>query len=123
MASVCKDLSSIHHLNLNCILVHMECYMTSDSGRYLDRFDIVHECLFHVTPPLIFPFLTLHTKPDETRGSPFHFFWHSATSFSIFFCLQESPSSFLIFCSKLKFQKAQRVPPFTIFQNLALFEQ
>ena len=37
--------------------------------------------------------------------------------FRIFFCRQRvPPSSFLIFCSKLKFQKAQRAP-FLVFRH------
>ena len=32
------------------------------------------------------------------------------------------PSIFLIFCNKLDFQKAQRVPPFTIFDIVRFFE-
>ena len=43
----------------------------------------------------------------------FQFFWHCATFFRNFFLSPKGPpSSFLIFCSKLKFQKAQRIPPF-----------
>ena len=43
----------------------------------------------------------------------FQFFFGTLRLFSIFFCRQKvPPSSFLIFCSKLKFQTAQKV--FTI---------
>ena len=47
----------------------------------------------------------------DYRVPPLIFVRHCATFFRIFFCRQTvPPSSFLIFCSKLKFQKAQRVP-------------
>ena len=43
----------------------------------------------------------------------FRFFEFLKKFFKFFFCHQTvPPSSFLIFCSKLKFQKAQRVPSF-----------
>ena len=38
-------------------------------------------------------------------------FFGTVRLFRNFFCRQRVPSTFLIFCSKLKFQKAQRVPP------------
>ena len=39
--------------------------------------------------------------------------------FEIFQCLRSvAPSFFLIFCNKLDFQKAQRVPPSTILKTL-----
>ena len=49
----------------------------------------------------------------DFQNSHFSFFWIFFKKFSkFFFCRQTvPPSSFLIFCSKLKFQKAQRVPP------------
>ena len=51
--------------------------------------------------PLSFtPFLT-DTTPDETIGSPLNF---------------------LIFCSKLEFQKAQRVSLFNFFLDVRLFQ-
>ena len=44
--------------------------------------------------------------------------------FSKFFCRQRIPSSsFLIFRSKLKFQKAQRVSPFQFFGTMRLFQK
>ena len=47
----------------------------------------------------------------DYRVPHLNFFRHCATFFRIFFCRQTvPPSSFLIFCSKLKFQKAQSFP-------------
>ena len=59
-------------------------------------------------------------KADETEGSPLSFF--SAT-FSNFFAFKGSHLQvFLIFCSKLKYQKAQRVSPFMYFGHMKLFK-
>ena len=47
-----------------------------------------------------------------SKFSFFVFFEFFQKIFKFFFCRQTvPPSSFLIFCSKLKFQKAQRIPP------------
>ena len=50
----------------------------------------------------------------------FCFFLENFKNFTeIFQCLRRvAPSFFLIFCNKLDFQKAQRVPPSTILKTL-----
>ena len=48
----------------------------------------------------------------DYRVPPLNFFRHCTTFFRIIVCRQTVPLKFLIFCSKLKFQKAQRVPPY-----------
>ena len=57
------------------------------------------------------------------EGHLFQFFWHCATFFR-FFCLHRVPTYkfFLIFCSKLMCQKAQRVYPFKYFGTMRLFK-
>ena len=53
------------------------------------------------------------------QGPPLNFFGTVRLFFRNFFCRQTvPPSSFLTFCSKLKFQKAQRVPPSLVFGTL-----
>ena len=58
------------------------------------------------------------------RGPLFQFFVDTVRLFFRFFCLPRVlPSSlFLIFCSKLKCQKAQRVSPFKYFGTIRLFK-
>ena len=70
--------------------------------------------LLQRVPPFVYSIFSVRYKTGrDYRVPPLNFFRHCATFFRIFFCRQTFPlSSFLIFCSKLKFQKAQRVPPF-----------
>ena len=47
----------------------------------------------------------------ELKGPPIDFFPHSETFFRNFYCHQRVPlSGCLLFCSKVKFQSAQRIP-------------
>ena len=73
-------------------------------------------------PPLIFLSLTLHTKPDETKGSPFQFFFGTVRNlFRKLFVSKGSSSSFGVFCSKLKFKDPKR-PPSKFFGTMRLFQ-
>ena len=49
-------------------------------------------------------------KADQTEWSPLSIFSALCDFFWKFFAFKGSPSSFVIFCNKLDFQKAQRVP-------------
>ena len=62
-----------------------------------------------------------HLKRTRLKGPLFNFFWHC--EFRFFFRLQRVPPSsfFLIFCSKLKCQKAQRVSSFKDSGTMRLF--
>ena len=68
--------------------------------------------LLQRVPPFVYSIFNVRYKTGrDYRVPPLNFFRHCATFFRTFFCRQTvPPSSFLIFCSKLKFQKAQRVP-------------
>ena len=69
-------------------------------------------------PLLCTQFLTKDTKPDGTTGSTLWIFFGTVRLFLDFFCRQRVlPSSFLIFCSKLKFQKAQKGLLFLLFRH------
>ena len=78
-------------------------------------------------PPFKFFDILQPTEVSKSpKGPPFLVFRHCETFkilifrfflnfFQIFLCRQRvPPSSFLIICSKLKFQKAQRVPPLQV---------
>ena len=71
--------------------------------------------LLQRVPPFVYSIFNVRYKSGrDYRVPPLNFFRHCATFFRIFFCRQTvPPSSFLIFCSKLKFLKAQRVPLFS----------
>ena len=68
--------------------------------------------LLQRVPPFVYSIFNLRFKTGrDYRVPPLNFFGTVRLFFRIFFCRQTVlPSSFLIFCSKLKFQKAQRVP-------------
>ena len=60
--------------------------------------------------PFIFYFFNVTSKPDETKGSPFRFFWHCVT-FRKFLMSPEGPlSSFLLFCNRMYVNISKRVP-------------
>ena len=64
-------------------------------------------------------FFRAFAKADETEGPPLSIFF-GIMRFFRFFAFKGSPSSFLIFCSKLKCQKAQIVSPLTFFGTMGL---
>ena len=78
--------------------------------------------LLQRVPPFVYSIFNVRYKTGrDYRVPPLIFFRQWATFFRIFFCRQTvPPSSFLIFCSKLKFQKAQRVPLLQV-QKLSAF--
>ena len=80
--------------------------------------------LLQRVPPFVYSIFNVRYKTGrDYRVPPLNFFRHCATFFRIFFCRQTvPPSSFLILCSKLKFQKAQRVSPFYSFGTMRLFQ-
>ena len=71
-------------------------------------------------PPFVYSIFNVRYKTGrDYRVPPFEFFSALCDFFSKFFCRQRVPLQvFLIFCSKLKFQKAQRVSPSTILKTL-----
>ena len=72
---------------------------------------ITSELLQRVPPFVHSIFNVRYRSGRDYRVPPLNFFRHCATFFSNFLLSPNGPpSSFLIFCSKLKFQKAQRVP-------------
>ena len=74
---------------------------------------ITSELLQRVPPSVYSIFNVRYKTGRDYRVPPLNFFRHCATFFSNFLLSPNGPpSSFLIFCSKLKFQKAQRVPLF-----------
>ena len=77
----------------------------------LDRLAETH--LSAKGPPFVYSILNVRYKTGrDYRVPPLNFFRHCAIFFRIFLSPKGPPSSFLLFCSKLKFQKAQRVSPF-----------
>ena len=63
-------------------------------------------------------------KADETEGFlPSFNFFGIVRLFLSFFTLKGPFSFFFIFCNKLDFQKAQRVPPFPFFGTMRLFRR
>ena len=82
---------------------------------------IISELLQRV-PPFVYSIFNVRYKTGRNyRVPPLNFFRHCATFFSNFLLSPNGPpSSFLIFCSKLKFQKAQRVSPFKFFGTMRL---
>ena len=82
---------------------------------------IISELLQRV-PPFVYSIFNVRYKTGRNyRVPPLNFFRHCATFFSNFLLSPNGPpSSFLIFCSKLKFQKAQRVSPFNFFGTMRL---
>ena len=90
------------------------CVVDTFSTELLDRQVETHLSKCKGSPLSCTQFLTKDTKPEGLQGPPFDFFG----TVRIFPILSpKGPSSFLIFCSKLKFQKAQRVSPFYFFGN------
>ena len=83
---------------------------------------IISELLQRV-PPFVYSILNVRYKTGRNyRVPPLNFFRHCATFFSNFLLSPNGPpSSFLIFCSKLKFQKAQRLP-FLVFRHCETFK-
>ena len=66
-------------------------------------------------PPFMYSIFNVRYKTRrDYRVTPLNFFRQCACDFflKLFLSPKGPPSSFLIFCSKLKFQKAQRVIPF-----------
>ena len=82
---------------------------------------IISELLQRV-PPFVYSIFNVRYKTGRNyRVPPLNFFRHCATFFSNFLLSPNGPpSSFLIFCSKLKFQKTQRVSPFKFFGTMRL---
>ena len=70
--------------------------------------------LLQRVPPFVYSIFNVRYKTGrDYRVPPLNFFSALCDFFSNFLLSPNGPpSSFLIFCSKLKFQKAQRVPPF-----------
>ena len=79
--------------------------------------------LLQRVPPFVYSIFNVRYKTGrDYRVPPLNFFRHCATFFRIFFCRQTvPPSSFLIFCSKLTFQKAQKVPLSSFFGTVRNF--
>ena len=82
---------------------------------------IISELLQRV-PPFVYSIFNVRYKTGRNyRVPPLNFFSALCDFFFEFsFVAKRSPSSFLIFCSKLKFQKAQRVSPFKFFGTMRL---
>ena len=82
-------------------------------------------------PPFIcFDILKHNGCQKIPKGHPFYIFRHCDTvqksHFKIFLgnffqSSKDPPSIFFIFCNQLEFHKAQRVPPFTFFDTVTLF--
>ena len=71
-------------------------------------------------PPFSYSIFIVRYKTGRDYRPPFEFFSALCDFFSNFLSPKGSPSSFLIFYSKLKFQKAQRVSPFKFFGTMRL---
>ena len=72
-------------------------------------------------PPFSYSiFIVRYKTGRDYRVPPLSFFWHCATFPNFFLSPKGPPSIFLIFYSKLKFQKAQRVSPFKFFGTMRL---
>ena len=85
-------------------------FLLSPNGPPFKFFDILQQTEVSKSPKG--PSFLVFRHCETFKILIFRFFEFFSKNFQIFLLSPNgSPSSFLIFCSKLKFQKAQRVPP------------